>query len=341
MENGIPTIKEIAKRLNISPSTVSRALHDHPRIGLRTRMQVQQLAKELNYEPNQLAIRFKQKRTFTLGLILPNLSEEFFSLAINGIEDTALKNNYNVLIGQSHDELELEKRIVKTMYDHRVDGILASISKNTSDIAHFRQLDKYNIPVVFFDRVPDVPEIHSVWCSLYNSTIKAVDLLFERGHERIGFIDGPLSLNIRNERMEGYCAAHKKKAIPVNEAFIVRTDFSSKGTFAAMDQLLSLRQKPTAIVAFNDNIALDAIQYVKKKKLKHAHGISFVSYANWHITDYLDNRPLASIEQFPYKQGSMATELLLKLLTAGSPAPGSASYNAIQLKSKLIVYSKQ
>src|SRR5918993_5094132 len=123
------TIKEIAKRLNVSFSTVSRALHDHPNIGLRTKMRVQQLAKELNYEPNQTAIFFQQRKTFTIGVILPELSEAFFSTAINGIEDSAEKNQYTVLLGQSHDSEEREKKIVETMKNHRVDGVIISISK--------------------------------------------------------------------------------------------------------------------------------------------------------------------------------------------------------------------
>src|SRR5687767_8903071 len=120
------TIKEIAGRLNVSVSTVSRALHDHPSIGLQTRLQVQQLAAELNYEPNQAAISFKQGKTLTIGVILPNLGEEYFSFAINGIEDVATRNNYTVLIGQSHDDVDREKKIVDTMRRQRVDGLIVS-----------------------------------------------------------------------------------------------------------------------------------------------------------------------------------------------------------------------
>ena len=150
MEQKPATIKEIARRLNVSVSTVSRALHDHPSIGLRTKTQVQQLAKDLNYEPNQAAISFKQGRTMTLGVLLPNLGEEFFSMAINGIEDVATKNKYTVLIGQSHDDVGREKQIVDTMRRHRVDGLIVSLSKTTRTYEHFEQLKKYNIPVVFF-----------------------------------------------------------------------------------------------------------------------------------------------------------------------------------------------
>src|SRR5689334_25170058 len=126
MEQKPATIKEIAKRLNVSVSTVSRALHNHSSIGQKTKLQVQKMAKELNYEPNQAAISFKQGRTMTLGVILPNLGEEYFSIAINGIEDVATRNSYTVLIGQSHDDTEREIQITDTMRKHRVDGLLIS-----------------------------------------------------------------------------------------------------------------------------------------------------------------------------------------------------------------------
>src|SRR5260221_7961470 len=133
----LPTIKEIAKQLNVSVSTVSRALHDHPGIGLRTRMRVQKLAQELHYEPNQAAIFFKQRKTFTIGVVLPNLKEEFFSEAINGIEEVATQHKYSVLISQSRDDIERERQIITTMKNNRVDGIIASLGANTTSYEHF------------------------------------------------------------------------------------------------------------------------------------------------------------------------------------------------------------
>src|SRR5277367_5308523 len=147
------TIKEIARRLAVSPSTVSRALHDHPGIGLRTKLQVQKLAAELDYEPNQTAIFFKQRKTFTIGVVLPNLKEEFFSEAINGIEEVATQHKYSVLISQSKDDIERERQIITTMKNNRVDGIIASLGANTTSYEHFSALKKYGIPLVFFDRV--------------------------------------------------------------------------------------------------------------------------------------------------------------------------------------------
>ncbi|MCG2614920.1 LacI family transcriptional regulator [Terrimonas sp. NA20] len=308
------TIKEIAKRLNVSVSTVSRALHNHPSIGLRTKMQVQKLAEELNYEPNQAAISFKQGKTSTIGVILPNLREEFFSTAINGIEDIAIHNSYTVLIGQSRDDVEREKKLVDTMRKHRVDGLLVSLSKNTVDYEHFEALKKYGIPVVFFDRVPNLDDAYTVSCDLKDSSEKLVDWLLAQGHTKIGFIKGPESMTASQDRLQGYLHALEKNKLPQVPGYIVQTNLEKEETQQAIQQLLSLPERPTAVIAFNDYITLDAIKFSRALGLKINKDIYFVSYANLPVTSYLDDRPLASVEQFPYEQAEKATEMLLQLI---------------------------
>jgi DNA-binding LacI/PurR family transcriptional regulator len=308
------TIKEIAKRLNVSVSTVSRALHNHPSIGLRTKMQVQKLAEELNYEPNQAAISFKQGKTSTIGVILPNLREEFFSTAINGIEDIAIHNSYTVLIGQSRDDMEREKKLVDTMRKHRVDGLIVSLSKNTVDYEHFEALKKYGIPVVFFDRVPNLEDAYTVSCDLKDSSEKLVDWLVGQGHTKIGFIKGPESMTASQDRLQGYLQALEKNKLPQIPGYIVQTDLEKEQTQEAVSQLLSLPERPTAVIAFNDYITLDAIKFSRALGLKINKDIYFVSYANLPVTTYLDDRPLVSVEQFPYEQAEKATEMLLKLI---------------------------
>src|SRR6478672_5328555 len=180
--NKLPTIKEIAKRLNVSVSTVSRALSDHPRIGLQTKERVKALALELGYEPNQQAIFFKQKKTFVIGVLIPNIREEFFSQAISGIESKAMEHQYTILFGQSFDDPEREKQIVDTMRKQRVDGLIISLAKNTVDHAHVSNIEKYDIPVVYFDRVPKDQYAHTVFCKLYDVTVEMVKWLME--HDR-------------------------------------------------------------------------------------------------------------------------------------------------------------
>lgn len=310
------TIKEIAQRLNVSVSTISRALHDHPSIGLEMRQQVQKLAKELKYEPNQAAISFKQGKTFTIGVILPNLREEFFSIAINGIEDVATRNKYTVLIGQSHDDTEREKLIVDSMRKHRIDGLIVSLSKNTVSFEHFEQMKEQGIPVVFFDRVPDNEDAYTVSCNLKNSSMKLVDWLVNKGLTTIGFIKGPDTMRPSEERLEGYFEGLKKNGLQVNNSYVVQTDLSQKKTQEAVRQLLSLKDRPAAIIAFNDYVALDAIKFTRSNGLKINKDIFFVSYANLPVTSYLDDPPIASVEQFPYQQAEKATDILFQLIDA-------------------------
>jgi len=335
MDQKPATIKEIAQRLNVSVSTVSRALHDHPSIGLRTKMQVQKLAEELHYEPNQAAISFKQGKTMTLGVILPSLGEEFFSMAINGIEDVATQNKYTVLIGQSHDNTEREVQIVDTMRRHRVDGLIVSLAKTTKSYEHFEQLEKYNIPVVFFDRVPGNPAAYTVSCNLQNSSVELVDWLVQQGHKKIGFIKGPDAILHSKERLIGYQEGLKKHRIKPDTAFVVATDLSGTKTNDAMHKLLALKNRPTAVIAFNDYVALDAIKYARSQGVRINKDISFVSYANLPITSYMDYPPVASVEQFPYQQAEKATQILLQLIA--SKEAGDSIPRKVILESKVIV----
>lgn len=341
MENRLPTIKEIAKQLNISVSTVSRALHDHSSIGLRTKTRVQELAKKLHYEPNQTAIFFQQGKTFTIGVILPELSEAFFSSAISGIEDAAQKASYTVLMGQSHDVVEKEKQLIDTMKKHRVDGLLISISKNTSNYEHFEALQHYNIPVVFFDRIPKIPNIHYVACNMINGTVQAINFLFAKGHRIIGMINGPEKLPAAKDRLDGYIKALTKSRLKYDPALVLNCDLTKESVCAATEKLLTGKRRPTAIVTFNDYVALDAVQQAQKMKFKINKDICFVSYANLPLSNYTAFPPLASVEQFPYQQGQKATETLIDLLNQksnGETETSITTYYKIILESQLIAH---
>ncbi|MBO9684592.1 MAG: LacI family DNA-binding transcriptional regulator [Flavisolibacter sp.] len=344
MEKRLPTIKEIAKQLNISISTVSRALHNHPNIGLRTKMRVQQLAKDLEYEPNQNAVLFQQGKTHIIGVILPELSEAFFSSAISGIEDAAQKMNYTVLLGQSHDDIEKEKNLLDTFRKHRVDGLLISISKNSIKYDHFEALQRYNIPMVFFDRIPKIPNIHYVACNMVNGTVEAINFLFKKGHRIIGMINGPEKLPASKERLEGYIQAMTKSRLKYDPNLVVNCDLTKTGVCSATQKLLTGKRRPTAIVAFNDYVALDAVQQARNMKFKINQDICFVSYANLPISNYTAYPPLASVEQFPYQQGQKATETLIELLQKKSNEPSennNGTYYKIILESQLMIHDSK
>lgn len=341
MSAQVPTLKEIAKRLNISVSAVSRALHNHPSIGLRTSARVHQLAAELNYEPNQVALSFKRNKTAMIGVILPNLNHDFFAAIVSAIEDVAYRKNYTLLLGQSRDEEEREKKLVESMKSHRVDGVLVSIAKNTANYAHFDLLKKMNIPVVFFDRIPRMPDIHYIASELESGMEAAVRFLVKKKHRNIGMINGPDSLLASKERLEGYMHALQKLRIKIDLSSVVSSNLSREGNQHAMQEILDMKRRPTAIITFNDYVAMDAIKYAKKAGIKINEDISFVSFANEPICNYMDHPPMASVEQFPYQQGEKATELLLQLLESDEKTRTSNNFHKILLPPQLVIHEAQ
>ncbi len=310
------TIKHIAQALNISISTVSRALQNHPRIGLRTKEKVFEMAQKLNYVPNPAAILLKKNKTFTIGVVLPHLQEEFFSQAITAIEDVISAENYNVVVSQSRDKLERENRAIKSFISSRVDGVIASISAETTQYYQFRELEKYGIPIVFFDRAPKDVAVNKVRGNIADAAFEVIDFLAKKGIKKVAILNGPASLEISDERLMGYWGAMKKFNLPIIQNYIKSTDLSKEDTTKKMIELLNGDELPEAVFCFNDYVALYAMQACKQKGLVPNKDIMFVSFANLPITTYLDNPPLASVEQFAYQMGEKAAQLLLKIIHA-------------------------
>lgn len=338
MDKKLPTIKEIAKRLNVSVSTVSRALGDHPRIGLRTKMQVQQLARELNYEPNAKAISFKQGKSHVIGVILPSIREEFFSQAISGIETAAMGYEYTLLFGQSYDDPEREKKVVDAMKKQRVDGLIISLSKQTTKLDHLIALEKFNIPVVYFDRVPSQDGVNKVYCNLFKGTVEMVGWLVSRGYKRIALINGPKNLTASKERLNGYIEGMAAKKLKVDMQMVETTDLSREGTWQAMKSLLNLNHPPNAIISFNDYVHMDAVQMAQQQNIQVNKDILFLSYANLPITAYTAYPPVVSIEQYPYGQGEMAMEILNKLLNREKSPDEQSSFYVEEIPATLVMH---
>lgn len=310
----IPTIKEIAKKLNVSVSTVSRALNNHPRIGLKTKQAIQNLARELNYEPNPKAIFFKQKKSFVIGVVLPLISEDFFSKSISGIEDVAMEHGYTILFGQSYDSIKKEEIVIDAMVKQRIDGLLISLSKETNKYTHLASLGKYNIPIVYFDRVPPFEKVSKVYCSLYKGTEQMIEWLFRQGRKRIAFINGPDEIAASKERLKGYIDGISKKKLKIDMQMVEKTDLSEKGTQQAMNKLLNLKKTPDAIISFNDYVHLDAVKFALQNGINVNQDILFASYANISVNKHAAYPPAVSLDQFPYQQGQTAMNMLLKII---------------------------
>lgn len=308
------SIKEIARRLKISPSTVSRALQNHPRIGLRTKERVQELAEQLNYIPSATARNLRSGKTFMLGVVLPEIRENFFSNAINGIEELAFENGYTVALYQSHDRYDRERQVLEVLSHQLVDGVILSVAKESRQFDHVEKLLRHRIPLVLFDRIPPGIETHQVSCDIESGAYEATRLLIQKGFRKIALLNGPDSLVACEERYQGYRRALIEGGLPEVPGLIQQVDLTTEDTRRKMEGLLSLDQLPDSVLTFNDYVALDAMGICRSRGLRINQDISFVSFSNLPMNAYLEHPPLASVEQHPYRMGYSAAEILLRAI---------------------------
>ncbi len=314
MKSGLVTIKDLARELNISASTVSRALKDHPDISVETKRAVQELAKKLNYQPNAVALSLKQQRSNTIGVIIPEIVHYFFSLVISGIEDVAYDAGFNVIICQSNERYEREVANAKTLLANRVDGILVSISKETEDYKHLHNLRANNIPMVCYDRVVPDLLVDQVIIDDFDASYRATRHLIDSGRTRIAHLGGPLSLLIGQKRKDGYLKALNEAGIPVDEELIIESDSFEKARMAIM-KLINQKKKFDGVFATNDLTAIGAMQTIQKKGYKIPDEIAVVGFSDGRFSGITDPT-LTSVDQHGYEMGTIATEMLLKRITS-------------------------
>ena len=307
------TLKEIGRQLGISPSTVSRALQDSPRIGAKTKQAVQTLAEQLHYFPNTTARNLRQGKTGTIAVVLPEIRENFFSEVVNGIEEIAFASQSTVALYQSHDRYNREKTILDSLVHNHVDGILLSVATESHHFGHIQRLIDQRLPVVLLDRIPPNIRTHQVECDMEKGAYNATRWLAKRGCKRIALLNGPQTLVASEERYRGYIKALIDEQLAVESCLVKRVDLISTDTAEKMNQLLKTA-RPDAVLAFNDYVALDAMQVCRSQNKRINQDISFVSFANLPLISYLEHPPLASIEQHPYKMGFTAADILLKII---------------------------
>jgi Transcriptional regulators len=317
----------------MSISTVSKALSNDINISALTKERVQNLATEWNYIPNESARHFKLNKSFTIGLILPDLLDQFYVLAINGVEEIAEKEKYNVIVSQSHEEVEKEQKITNLMISNRVDGVIVAITKNTTDMQLFQKLNSFGIPVVCISRRPADHSFNYVLSDNKEGALKATEFLIKKKHKRIAHLMGPAHMQTSKERLEGYKLALQKHNISFDPELVRTVDFTRESTVKAMKQLLKLKSPPTAIFSFKNYITIDAIEFLKIKYPDKLSKIDFVGFGNLPLLQYMDHKPVAVIDENSFEMGRKAAELLFKIIREEST--GSQH---IQTPCKLIVY---
>ncbi|MBL0745456.1 LacI family DNA-binding transcriptional regulator [Chryseolinea lacunae] len=313
MRNTQATIRDIAIKLNISISTVSRALRGAPDVNQETKKAVLEMAEKLNYEPNRVAQSLRIKRTNTLGIIVPEISLHFFSSAISGMQEEAAQHGYSIMICQSLESFETEKQNVHMLAANRVDGLLISMSSETKDVAHIQSLINKNIPVVLFDRVSDALPVAKVVVDDHDGAFKATEHLIQTGCRRIAYIGGPLTFYISNQRKRGYLDALLHHNIIPDEQLIVHCHELHTEPLEQVKRLLSLpkTQQPDALFCLNDPIAVPVLQLLKEKNIRVPEEISVVGFTNEPVSAFIEPS-LTTVSQPSHEMGKKAIELFLE-----------------------------
>jgi DNA-binding LacI/PurR family transcriptional regulator len=312
MKLNITSINDIAKALGVSASTVSRALKDHPDISESTRKKVQEFARNANYRPNALALGLKQQRSYTLGIIIPEIVHHFFSSIIGGIEDLAYGKGYRLMICQSNEEYERERINLQALLDHRVDGILVSMSKNTFQFGHFEAVIEQGIPLVFFDRVCKHIETDRVVTDDYQGAHLITTHLIRNGHRRILHLAAPQHLAIGRARLQGYLDAITDHNIGFDPELVMQCDTPAQ-VMAFRDQILGLAPRIDGVFAVNDFSAIALMQLLQENGYQVPENISVAGFGDDPIA--LIARPkLTTVEQKGYEMGREAVRMLLERL---------------------------
>jgi LacI family transcriptional regulator len=313
------TIKDIAKALNLSTSTVSRALRGSYEISSETKKQVLEYAEKINYRPNPIALSLKERRTRALGVVVSEIANNFFSQAINGIESIAYNRGYHVTITQSHESQEREKVNVEHMAARGVDGLLISLSSESADIGYLKELHEKGMPIVFFDRVSNEIETHTVVANNYWGSYHATEHLIYQNFKKIAHITSSPHLSITKERLEGYKDALAKHNIPIREELIKYCNHGGMIESEAEEALTTLfkgKSKPDAIYTAGDRLTMTCFGIMKRMKQKKEAG--FIGFTNTAVGD-LFSPALTVIRQPAFEIGQTPTEFLIQMIESRRP----------------------
>ena len=304
------TIKDLARHLNISVATVSRAMRDMPEIKAETRDAVLKLAKEWDYQPNLLATNLVKSRTKTIGVIVPDLAYHFFASVIKGIEEEAIDRGYSLLLTQTSELYERELTNVQNLSRGQVEGFIVSISQETTDFEHLKRLQKKGIPLVFFDRDVDEIDVPKVMVDNVGAAYEATLHLIKNGSKRIAFLAGPSNVTVSNLRQSGYEKALLDSGLELDETLVVHGNYNLQQAIELTDELFQIENPPDGLVVVSDRLALGAIAALRRKNIKIPEDVAIVSFNDEPICTIV-TPTLTSVAQPTFEMGKMATTLLI------------------------------
>ena len=308
----MPTLKQIAKDLNISVSTVSRILNGkgkEARISDATVASVLKYAEEVGYSPNLIAKGLQASQTFTIGLMVPNIANPFFALMAKNIEKWASKAQYSIILVDSDEDVEKEKMQVKNMMSRKVDGII--VAPVGDSYQHFTTIVKQKIPLIFADRYFTDSTIPYITSDNYQGSYDATQELIANGHTRICLISGSSANELVQERTQGFVDALKNADIEVSEDLMLGNSFSVQNGFESTKSVLQLKNPPTAIFAMNNLIGFGVLRAVKELGFKIPEAVSLIIFDNHPYLSLL-NPSISTVKQNSEKIGEMAVKAILK-----------------------------
>ncbi|SFU27546.1 transcriptional regulator, LacI family [Pustulibacterium marinum] len=305
------TIYDIAKALNVTAATVSRALNNNPKISEATRTLVLETAKKMNYEQNKFALALKSGKSHNVGVVVPFVNRNFFSSIIRGIEEELYPKGYHVIICQTHEDAKKEEETIQNLLNAQVDGILMSVSKHTQNLKHFEKVLKKNTPLVFFDRVKPLKGVSSVTIDDFRGGYEATEHLIKSGYSKIAHVTVDLSLSIYERRFEGYREALKDYDLPYNENYVVKAKSDIDSGEEAIKQLLKLKEAPDAVFSSSDFAALGAIRQLQSLGISVPQDFGVVGFSNEPFTQFME-LSMSTVDQAPVEMGKMSAKVFLE-----------------------------
>lgn len=327
------TIYDIARKLNLSIATISRALQDDPVVSKKTKKKIADLAEEMGYRSNNFARNLRNQKTNTIGVIVPRLNSYFMSTVIAGIESVANNEGYNLIISQSSESLQKEMASVKTMFNNRVDGLLVSLAYDTDDVNHFNSFFKRHIPLIFFDRVMEHDNCSNILIDNRKAAYEATTHLIQEGCKRIVHITATPKRNVYIDRLQGYKQALADHHLSFEESFLIISNLSQESGAAAAQQILNMNPLPDGIFVANDNCAVGCMIALKQAGIKIPQDIAFVGFNNDPVSTVVEPN-LTTVNYPGYEMGEVAARNLINHLNGTATI---YSTNTIFLRSELIV----
>lgn len=314
------TIKDIARKMGVSVSTVSRALSGHPDISEETRKRIEALARELDYHPNTLAKSLQQKQSQVIGVVVPQVKHYFFASIMSGITDVAYQAGFTVMICQSNEDFDREKSNIDVLLSHRVAGLLISVSVTTKSCEHFKRLKQRGVPLVFFDRVCGEVEATTVVVDDYDGAFRAGEYLVQKGYCRFGHLGGPEFLSICRLRFEGFRDAVSRSGYPLRDEWVIRGGLNEEDGVDSMSRLLAQGgERPDAVFCVTDPVAMGALVRLKQEGIAVPDRMAVMGFTDNPMAELIEP-PLTTVRQPAYEIGRTAAELLIEQIAKQSAA---------------------